>query len=173
MPNGISSNVNQEVPTFIPLADAAKKYGISEEALTQLIEAGKIEAVQLSSGELLVAAENNGQESKTKEEIIIKEYGQLKDQWITVSAAAHKYDVPGTTIRGWLTLDYVQCRDNNYPMKLNEAEVAYCAEIYHVRKKTGIRTGAPLLDERGLAYKLKHPQLSKYRRQRREEYQPA
>ena len=55
-------------------------------------------------------------------------------------------------------------------MKLDEAEVAYCAEIYHERKAAGIRSGAPLLDEDGLPYELKHPELSAYRcRKRRQE----
>jgi hypothetical protein len=48
-------------------------------------------------------------------------------------------------------------------MELDEAEVAYCAEIYHARN--GI-SGVPLLDEDGLAYQLKHPELSEYRRKR-------
>jgi hypothetical protein len=36
------------------------------------------------------------------------------------------------------------------------------SDIYHKRQKTGSR--APLLDERGLPYKLKLPDLAQYRR---------
>ena len=90
MPNGTSpTDLNQKVPTYIPLADAAEKYGISEEALTQLIEAGKIEAVQLPSGELLVVAENC--KYKTKEEIITEEFSELQGQVISASEASRKY----------------------------------------------------------------------------------
>lgn len=60
-------NLKSKIPTYLPLADAAQKYGLSEKALTQQIQAGKIEAVQLPSGELLVAAENNGYKLQTKE----------------------------------------------------------------------------------------------------------
>jgi hypothetical protein len=32
---------NLKIPTYLPLADAAQKYGLSETVLTQLIQAGK------------------------------------------------------------------------------------------------------------------------------------
>jgi len=69
MRNGKSStDLQLNVPTYLPLAEAADRYNLSENILTQLIQAGKIEAVRLPSGELLVSAENGQQ--KTKEAII-------------------------------------------------------------------------------------------------------
>ena len=56
----------------------------SKKVLTQMIQAGKIEAGQLPSGELLVAAEYNGHGPKSREEIVANEYGHLQDQWLTV-----------------------------------------------------------------------------------------
>ena len=55
-------------------------------------------------------------------------------------------------------------------MELDEAEVAYCAGIYHERKTLGI-TRVPLLDENGLAYELKHPKLFEYRRRKKKQAQ--
>ncbi len=49
-------------------------------------------------------------------------------------------------------------------MLFNEAEIAYCVDIYQNRKRVG---GVPLLDENGLPYELKHPELSAYRRRKR------
>jgi hypothetical protein len=73
--SNLQSQMSPRVPTYLPLSDAAKKYGLSEKVLTQMVQAGKIEAVQLPTGDLLVAAENNGHnEPKTKEEIIAKDY---------------------------------------------------------------------------------------------------
>ena len=172
MPNGTSSNLNQKVPTYIPLVDAAQKYGISEEALTQLIEAGKIEAVQLPSGELLVAADN-GSLPKTKEEIIEEKFSNLQGHPITISEAAEKYHVPRSTIEKWIEREYIEIVDaNSYPMKVNEADISYCVDVYQERKAMGIKGGVPLLDENGLPYELKHPTLSQRRkRQRAAEYQ--
>ncbi|MBN1995731.1 MAG: hypothetical protein JW953_23795, partial [Anaerolineae bacterium] len=56
------------IPTYLPLEQAARHYGLPQKVLTQQIQAGKIQAVQLPSGDLLVAAENNGQDYQTKDE---------------------------------------------------------------------------------------------------------
>lgn len=168
MLNGKSSNLNQKVPTYIPLADAVQKYGISEEALTQLIETGKIEAVQLPSGELLVAADN-GSLPKTKEQIIQEKYTHLRQQPITVTDAADKYDLHRDTVLEWVKKDYITSLKQGgrgSRMELDEAEVAYCAKIYHER---GGKRGVRLFDENGNPYQLKHPQLARYRRKQRQQ----
>ena len=166
----ISSTRELNVPTYIPVSEAAQKYGLSEQALTQLIQTGKIEAVRLPSGEVLVPADNDPQRIKTKDQIIAETFGELKKQPITISEASKKYGVPGTTIRAWIPFEYVHIiNPEAYPMMLDEAEIAYCAQIYHERKAAGIRSGAPLLDENGLAYELKRPELSAYRRRKRQQ----
>lgn len=169
MPNGKPSiqSLELEVPTYLPLSEAADRYNVSENVLTQLIQAGKIEAVRLPSGELLVSANNDPQKIKTKKQIIAEKFGDRIEKPITVSEASERYKILGRTIREWISLDYIQVVDDSYPMKIDEAEVAYCAEIFHERKAAGIRSGAPLLDERGLPYELKHPELSAYRRRKR------
>lgn len=172
-PTQVGHQKSHHIPTYLPLPDAAKKYGLSEKALTQLIQTGKIEAVQLPTGELLVAAENNGSPPKTKEQIIAEEFAHLRGQWITVSQASTKYKVLGRTIREWIALKYIQTTTDIYPMKLNEAEVAYCAKVHNERKVTGSRSGVPLLDKNGQPYRLRHPGLSEYRRRKRHEHQEA
>ena len=153
MPNGKSPSTTPQldVPTYLPLSEAAHRYNLSEDVLTQLIQTGRIEAVQLPSGEVLVPEIEDPQKIKTKEQIIAEKFGDLLEHPITVSEAAKKYEVPGSTIREWITLDYIQVTNpGGYPMQLDEAEVAYCASIYHERKSAGIRSGAPLLDDNGL-----------------------
>lgn len=170
MNNSVSQTPDQKlsVPTYIPLPEAARRYDLSEKMLTQLVQAGKIEAVRLLSGEVLVPANNDTHKIKTKEQIIAEKFKELIDQPITITEASRKYNIPGSTIREWIPLEYVHIINfGGYPMKLDEAEIAYCAEVYHERKASGIRSGAPLLDENGLPYELKHPELSKYRRRKR------
>jgi hypothetical protein len=164
-----NGNLKVAVPTFIPLADAARKYNISENVLTRLIRDGRIEAAQLPSGELLVSDESlNG---KTKEQIIKEKFQYLQGIGITISQAATKYDVPRSTLEAWVSrYGYIGIVDgHSYPKTINEAEVAYCAEEYHTRKAKGISSGGvPLLDEHGLPiYELKHPELAEYRRRKR------
>ena len=158
-----NGNLKVMVPTFIPLAEAVRKYNLTEEVLTRLIRDGRIEAAQLPSGELLVSDE--GLHEKTKEQIIEDKYGHLKGKPITISDAMDKYRIPqDSTIRRWITKGYIEVVDDGYPMRVDEAEVAYCTSIYHQRQAVGIRSGAPLLNEDGTPYQLKRPELSQQRR---------
>ena len=81
------------IPTYIPLDQAARHYGLSKKVLTQEIQAGKIQAVQLPSGDLLVAAENNGRDYQTKEEIIAQKFAHLRRKSITPYAAQKRYNI--------------------------------------------------------------------------------
>jgi hypothetical protein len=81
------------IPTYLPLDQAAQHYGLFKKVLTQEIQAGKIQAVQLPSGDLLVAAENNGQDYQTKEEIIAEKFVSLKGHKINIYQAQQKYGI--------------------------------------------------------------------------------
>jgi hypothetical protein len=158
-----------EIPTYLPLGEAAQKYDLSEQVLTQLIQAGKIEAVRLPSGELLVSAENG--QHKTKEDIINDKFAHLRGQVITVTEAAEKYGEKcgfhRNTILEWVKHEYITVHKPGYRMELDEADVAYCADVYRQRKKAGGTRGVPLLDEKGLPYELKSPEMAQYRRHQR------
>lgn len=167
MANSQVATPTVHIPTFIPLVEAAQKYNLSEKALTQLIQTGKIEAVQLPTGELLVAAEKNGQKLQTKEQIIQEQYASLMKRPITVSEAAEKYDITRTTIIRWKDKGYITVLESGYQMTLDEAEVAYCADIYKSKKESGLGYRGPLLDKNGLPYELKREKLALYRRRKR------
>ncbi len=164
MSNGTSSTTILTVPTYLPLPEAARKYDLSESVLTQLIHAGKIEAVQLPSGELLVPANNDSKKIRTKEQIITGKFAHLRGQQITVTEAAEKYNVERRNLLNWKNKGYITVLKPGYQMELDEAEVAYCVEVFRKQQESGIKYGTPLLDENGLPYKLKHPDLSKRRR---------
>jgi len=156
--------------TYVPLKEAVEKHNVNAQVLTQLISAGMIEAKE-EAGEILVAVDKNGNgDPQTKEELIAARFGDLQGQPITLTEAAKKYDVPRGTIEGWYyrTKYIYPIHSNSYPAYFDEAEIAYCAEIYHERKRSGTGFyGTPLLDEKGLPYKLKLPDLAKYRRRKK------
>lgn len=108
--------------------------------------------------------------TQTKADILQAEYADLIGKEITVSDAAKKYNIPRQTILNWKNSNYITVLETGYRLILDEADVAYCADIYHDRKESGIGFyGSPLLDEDGLPYKLKHPSLAKYRRRKKED----
>ncbi len=174
------------IPTFIPLNEAAVRTGWTVERLRELVAAGTIMAGKLPDGDIIVAVDESGTAIETPTETIPDErelplaaagddinaqlaairredFKHLEGQGITVSEAAKKYGVPGPTIRDWMKAKYITVvNSNKYPAKIDEADVAYCAAIHAVRKK--YKSRAPLLNDDGTPYLLKHPQLAKARR---------
>lgn len=134
----------------------------SKNILTNCRPGAKIELIKLPTGEFIVTWGR-----KTKEEIIIEKYLHLIDQPITVTEASEKYHVPRPTIQRWKDKGYLKVLDPGYQAKLNEADVAYCVDIYRGKKEEGTLYGRPLLDEKGLPYEMKRPKLSDYRRQKK------
>jgi hypothetical protein len=174
--NFSSKMVNPRIPTYLPLPDAAKKFGLSEKVLTRHIQAGKIEAVQLPSGELLVAAQNNGQdEPRTKEEIIAAEFDHLRENSISASEASRKYsDRYGVPISpqifsSWAKSGQITVRGRGYRLELDEAEVAYCAKIYAEKyhEYQGQLQGVRVFDENGNPYQLKYREVAEQMRTER------
>ena len=144
-----------------------------QELLTQLPPDAKIELETKPNGEInvgIVVEEVvvNGKH-QTKEDILQEEYSDLLNGWLTLTEAAKKYNVPKATLKTWIyRSNYIQNTKGSYPMTINEAEVAYCADIYHARKESGLGFyGAPLLDEDGLPYELKHPSIAEYRQRKK------
>ena len=155
---------------YVPIREAAKKHNVDEEVLTQLIVAGMIKAKE-EAGETLVAVDENDsghneKEPNTKEEIIAAKFAHLRGQPISVTEAANDYDLHRDTVLEWVKKGYIT------PLKeggrgsrkeLDEAEVAYCAGVYH---KRGGGRGVRLFDKNGNPYQLKYPQLAEYRHKR-------
>ncbi|MCP4370663.1 MAG: hypothetical protein GY797_21505, partial [Deltaproteobacteria bacterium] len=105
-------------------------------------------------------------------EIIAVRFAYLSGQPITLTKAAKKYNVPRSTLQNWVyRSNYLKpIPPASYPANFDEAEIAYLADIYQDRQRTGSR--APLIDESGLPYELKHPDLAQYRRKKKKTDSP-
>ena len=135
----------------------------TENLLHKLPAGVKIEVTKtLGAGEFIVTAEK-----QTKAEIIAERYPKLVGHPITLSDAAQKYGVPRTTIQGWVyRSNYLAPLDpTSYPTRFDESEIAYLVEIYTQRKLSDSK--AKLLDDNGLPYEIKHPELADYRRRKK------
>jgi hypothetical protein len=159
-----NGNLKVAVPTFIPLADAVRKYDLTEEVLTRLIQDGRIEAAQLPSGELLVS-DDGLNHAQTKEQIIEEKFRHLKGKPIRLREAARKYRLKVPTVGRWVQIGYIKrLRDEPHCVELDESDVAYCANVYHHRKREGSVAGSKIFDEKGNPYQLKYPDLASERR---------
>jgi hypothetical protein len=134
----------------------------TENVLHKLPTGVKLEVVDtLAAGVFVVTAEK-----QTKAEIIAAKFPTLIGIPITLSEAAQKYGVPRPVIESWYYRNkYISPIDSDaYPKCFDEAEIAYISEIYTNRDAS---YGTPLLDDDGLPYKVKHPELAAYRRRKK------
>jgi hypothetical protein len=140
-----------------------------QELLTNLPPGVKLEIQKTPGGQVALSINHKG--AATKQDFIKEKYSHLMNQPITISEASEKYDVPRPTIQSWLYRSkyFGFMNRESYPQTIDEAEIAYCAEIYHQRKQKGIGPRTPLLDEHGFPYELKHPGLAEYRKRKRKQ----
>lgn len=148
---------------LIPLPEAARRLGLSVEALTRLVESGTIRA-NVHEGIILIP------EHEIAKTVTREKFAQLEGKPITVTQAVKKYNIPYSTLIGWIhsKLRLITVLKSGYAMQINEADVAYCSEIYKARGKS-----SRLFDEAGRPYQLKRPELAAYRQRKAKQAQRA
>lgn len=160
------------LPQFLPLPAAAKRLGLTETELRARVKAGTIAAGVLPDGEIIVNTDVNDlptDDINARLRAIRREdFAHLRGKAITISGAEKRYGVSGWTLRNWIDRKYISVDETLFPMELDESDVAFCVAIHTIRQASGIRTGAPLIDDNGKPYLLKHPALSRYRRESRQ-----
>jgi hypothetical protein len=126
--------------TLIPLPEAARKFGLAETSLRALVDKGTIKAGKLPTGEIVVSEQDTQTQKPIPKEDLpeYKKHAHLKGQVIGINEAAKKYLVPFSTIRGWVVRNLIKpSGQEGQKILLDEADVAYCAEIYHQRSGQG------------------------------------
>jgi len=131
------------LPNFLPVDEAARKYGLDLSRLHSLIEAGKIRA-GIIAGETIVS-EDEVRDEAVEQKVLGKEdlpeyqkHAHLKGNPIWISEAARKYGILQPTLSKWVRAGIIRIvsRQANRIL-IDEADVAYCAEIYRQRGKMG------------------------------------
>ncbi|GAP12248.1 hypothetical protein BECAL_03452 [Bellilinea caldifistulae] len=149
------------LPTFLPVAEAARKYGLEEARLRQWIEKGKIRA-GVVAGEMVVSEDEVRveaiQEKGLRKEDLpeYQKHAHLKGCSIGFTEAVDKYKINLSTLQRWykkgLIAEVKRERGlGGEKIFLDEADLAYCVEVY--RAKGG--RGKWLFDKQGLPYQPK------------------
>jgi len=149
------------LPVFIPLSEAARKYGLEETCLRALIEKGKIRA-GIAMGEMVVSEEEVRGEAiqeKGLRKEDLPEYqknAHLRGIGIGINEAAKEFQIPYVTIYQWMSSGVIKkLGRQGQKVLLDKADVAYCAEIY---RKKGVK-GRKLFNPDGTPYKSKRETL--------------
>ncbi len=145
------------LPVLIPLSEAARKYGLDETRLRQLIEEGKIRAGVIA-GEMFVNEDEVREQTITRKEDLpeYKKHEHLKGVPIGFTEASEKYGIYLSSLQRWYKKGIIaeirrERTIGGEKIYLDEADVAYCAEVYRVRGGQG----RWLFDENGLPYRPK------------------
>ncbi len=149
------------LPTFLPLSEAARKYGLDETRLRQLIEAGKIRAGTVT-GEVVVSEEEVRSEA-IQEKGLRKEdlpeyqiHAHLRGHSIGFTEALGRYNINLSTLYRWYKKGFIRETKREKGLGgekifLDEADVAYCVEVYRRRGGQGKR----VFNREGMPYKPK------------------
>jgi excisionase family DNA binding protein len=125
------------LPTFISTAEAAHQLGVSEARLRRMIETGTIKAANV--GRETFVSEASIRELTPKEQLPeYMRHAHLKNTPIWISDAGRKYDIPNPTIVRWVSKGIIKRlgTDKNKVL-IDQADMAYCAEIYHNHRGQG------------------------------------
>ena len=134
----------ENLPTYIPLSEAAERYRLSVGALNRAVERGTIKAVKVNGDVAL--AEKDVREMSIRR----KNFQDLEKQPIHLSQAARKYNLPRGSLSRWATSGFIQVLgwEKNRRL-LNEADIAYIrAMIDAIGLKSGQSLGSILPDNR-------------------------
>lgn len=133
------------LPTFLPLSEAARKYGLDEAHLRHLIEKGKIRA-GVVAGEMVVS-EDEVKKRVEKEQVPgvrkedLPEYQQfsyLSNSYLGINEASKKYRIPYTTLYRWIRRGFISVKGQaGQKVLISEQDVAFCELIYRPQKRQG------------------------------------
>ena len=142
------------LPNFLPVDEAARKYGLDLSRLHSLIEAGKIRA-GIIAGETIVS-EDEVRDEAVEQKVLGKEdlpeyqkYAYLMGVGVGINQAAKKYGIAYTTLYQWYQRGLIKkIGQEGQKVLLDEQDVAYCVEMY---RKNGSK-GKRIFNSSGVLY---------------------
>ncbi len=145
--------MSNQLDSLVPIETAARRVNLPISMLRGWIEAGKIKAAMY--GDALLVSEADLMASVPKEERPeYLKFASLRGHGISSYEAERKYGVRSATISRWYRSGYIAKIGEQGAQKilLDEADVAYCVEIY--RKNPG--QGKRVFDRDGNPYRAKN-----------------
>lgn len=125
--------------TYLPISKAATITKRKPIELQEMIASGTIRAIKTPSNKILVN-ESDLIMALPKEERF-KKYAHLAGNAILVSEASRKYNVSTPTITRWIQRGLITVIKKSIRRTyIDEAEIAYLAEIYNMDPGQGKRT---------------------------------
>jgi predicted site-specific integrase-resolvase len=123
---------------LITLQDAAARLEITEGELRTLIDSGAVEAAALPDGAIVISEASLNEQLVAKHLPGSQKYAHLKGKLIWLNEASRRYKIPQQTITRWVQKGILQrVSETGHRVYVDEAAMAYCAEVYHLRRGQG------------------------------------
>ena len=141
----------ESLPRYIPLAEALRRYKVSEEVLKEAIVSGKIRVAYIDE-EVTVAEQDVRELAKGQEVVVVRreDFEHLRGNKLGIAEAARKYGISQPTLSRWVQKGYVKrVGQSGQKILIDEADVAYATTIYKLK---GGRQGMRIFDKEGRPY---------------------
>jgi len=124
---------------YLTLSDAARRYGISTDALTRLVKAGIIRAVHNEEGTAVITVQTVDNATAARmilDEIKPEQYEHLRGKKIRLTEAAREYEVDQPNLSNWVRYGYIRVLDQGFQrLELDAADTKYAADIFKRAKE--------------------------------------
>jgi predicted site-specific integrase-resolvase len=121
--------------TYLPLPEAAIALHVDQSVVLKAIESGKLRAAMLPTGAYLVNAKDLNQPLRKEDTAEWNQVSHFRGVGIGVRQAAEKYNIPNPTVSRWVDKGLIRKLSGEtlrgQRVIIDEADVAYCAIIYH------------------------------------------
>ncbi len=134
-----------ELQSYLTLSEAARKYGVSRDALTRLARDGIIRAIHNEEGTAVITVQTVDNATAVKiilDEIKPEQYEHLWGKRIRLMDASRKYQIAKQNLYRWAGHQYIRVLGQEFQLlELDEADVAY---VVAVHRRAHELTGSPI-----------------------------
>ncbi len=125
-----------ELPRYIPLDEALRRFAVSEDALKEAISSGKIRTAYI--GEEATVAEQDVRELAKGQEVVVvrrEDFEHLRGNRLGISEAARKYGLQQRTVSNWVRRGIIRkVGQQGQKVLIDEADIAYAAKVYKLKR---------------------------------------
>ncbi len=147
------------LPTYIPLEQAAERYNLSMKDLNAALKRGTLKAVQTPEEDVLVAVEDVQVLAERLEPAPVNP--ALAGRAIRATEAATKYSLNQQSLSNWAYAGYIRILERGPKLLLlDEGDVQRAADLFHrARQETGsyVRAGWVLKRTFGTTHSSSQP----------------
>jgi len=126
--------------SYLTLSEAARKYGISTDALTRLVKDGIIRAVHNEEGDRVITVSTVAAAADViRDEIRPEQYEHLRGKRIRLMEAARTYQISEQNLFNWSKQEYIRVLDQGVQrLELDAADAKYVTDVFkRARDLTG------------------------------------